>query len=196
MREQSTLKINEIFCSIQGEGKNTGIPMIFIRLSGCNLRCSFCDTVYAFEAGREMSESEIMTEVNKYRPSWVCITGGEPLMQDISLLIDQLKLKGLNIQIETNGTIFQQVRCDWLVVSPKREREPSGSMLERADEIKVVVNSDEALEEAKKYEIYRACLSVQPENNREEMKKLCMDFVKANPNWRLSMQLHKLIDVD
>lgn len=190
------MKINEIFYSIQGEGNNTGISMVFIRLSGCNLRCSFCDTAYAFEDGREMSESEIMAEVSKYEASWVCITGGEPFMQDIGRLVGRLKLKGMTIQIETNGTIFQPVDCDWLTVSPKREKEPNNSMLERADEIKVVVDSDSALKEAKRYETYKACLSVQPESNRDDVKKLCIDFVKANPKWRLSMQLHKLIDID
>lgn len=190
------MKISEIFYSIQGEGRSTGIAMVFVRLAGCNLRCEFCDTRYALGSGYELSELEVVAEVKKYGSKWVCITGGEPFMQDLRVLTNHLKLEGLDIQIETNGTIYQPVICDWLVVSPKDEKEPDGLMLKQADEIKIVINSKEALEKAKVFERWGEYHSVQPVNNREDMKELCVDFVKANPNWRLSMQLHKLINID
>lgn len=190
------LKVNEIFYSIQGEGKNAGVAMVFIRLSGCNLRCSFCDTAYAFDAGREMPESEIVAEVKRHQPDWVCITGGEPFLQDLRHLIHHLKLEGFNVQIETNGTTHQPVDCDWLVVSPKTEKEPDGTMLKRSNEIKVVVDSPEILKRAKAYEQWGSYHSVQPQSNREDMTRLCVEFVKQNPNWHLSMQLHKFIGIE
>jgi 7-carboxy-7-deazaguanine synthase len=100
------MKINEIFFSIQGEGKWTGNPNIFIRFSECNLRCSYCDTKYAYESGREMSIEEIFKSVKKYPCKKICITGGEPLIQkNIYELINFLIKNGYEISIETNGSI-------------------------------------------------------------------------------------------
>ena len=98
------MKINEIFYSIQGEGKWTGLPNIFIRTSGCNLRCSFCDTTYAYDDGKEMSIDEISSQISKYPCKYICITGGEPLLQkEILNLIDFLIKRNYKICIETNG---------------------------------------------------------------------------------------------
>lgn len=108
------MKVNEIFYSIQGEGVHQGVPMVFVRMQGCNLlpHCSYCDTTYAQDIGRgkELSISDVVDEVNKQcnfrTPSWVCITGGEPLWQETSLLylVKQLKERGYSITIETNGS--------------------------------------------------------------------------------------------
>jgi 7-carboxy-7-deazaguanine synthase len=193
------LKISEIFYSIQGEGKHTGIPTLFIRLSGCNLQCNYCDTRYALENGHTMSEQEIVEEVKKYwsnnKPLWVCITGGEPLLQDIRFLIDILKTEGFKIQVESNGTVFLPIDCDWLVISPKTLKKPLSSMLERAEEVKVVIDSEESLEFARQFDNYEACLSVQAVDNNADLIKHCIEFVKANPKWRLSIQTHKLLDI-
>ena len=100
------MKINEIFYSIQGEGKWMGLPNIFIRTTGCNLRCSFCDTTYAYEDGGEMSMESIANEIQKYPCNYVCITGGEPLIQEETVqLIDTLLQEGYVICLETNGSI-------------------------------------------------------------------------------------------
>ncbi len=100
------MKINEIFYSIQGEGKWTGLPNIFIRTSGCNLRCSFCDTTYAYDDGKEMSIDEISSQISKYPCKYICITGGEPLLQkEILDLIDFLIKRKYKICIETNGSM-------------------------------------------------------------------------------------------
>ena len=98
--------INEIFLSIQGEGVETGLPTIFIRTTGCNLRCAWCDTKYGYEEGEEMSIEEIEEEIEKYPFNRVCLTGGEPLCQRGSLkLINELLLKGYYVNLETNGSL-------------------------------------------------------------------------------------------
>jgi len=101
------MKVAEIFKSLQGEGKNQGKPCLFIRLAGCNLHCRWCDTGYARTGGREMSLDEILEQVWRVNPPYVCITGGEPLLQAAELepLLASLKKKGTAIDIETNGTI-------------------------------------------------------------------------------------------
>ena len=101
------MKVAEIFKSLQGEGTNQGRPCLFIRLAGCNLHCRWCDTGYARTGGREMSLDEILEQVWRVNPPYVCITGGEPLLQAAELepLLASLKKKGTAIDIETNGTI-------------------------------------------------------------------------------------------
>lgn len=100
------MKVNEIFYSIQGEGIQSGCPTIFVRLTGCNLRCKWCDTQYAYDEGREMTSNEIIAEINKYPSKLICITGGEPLTQTgTEALIGELLEAGYNINLETNGSI-------------------------------------------------------------------------------------------
>jgi len=100
------MKINEIFYSLQGEGKWTGLPNIFVRTTGCNLRCSFCDTKYAYKDGKEMSINEIVKQINKYKCKYICITGGEPLLQNETVdIIDALLKRNYKICLETNGSI-------------------------------------------------------------------------------------------
>jgi 7-carboxy-7-deazaguanine synthase len=143
-----TLKIAEIFASIQGEGLRQGEPTVFIRLAGCNLRCSFCDTKRAWTGGRVKSIERIAAEAARLRKSrpaeWIVLTGGEPLLQDVGPLVRLLKDAGHSsvdfshgrvrrnltaaknavprppkIQIETNGIIYRRLPCDWYTISPK-----------------------------------------------------------------------------
>jgi len=100
------IKINEIFYSLQGEGIDAGLPTIFIRLTGCNLRCNYCDTRYAFYEGKYMAIDEILESIKKWNSRRVCITGGEPLLQkNVYGLIEKLLEKGYEISVETNGSI-------------------------------------------------------------------------------------------
>ena len=99
------MKINEIFYSIQGEGRWTGLPNIFIRTTWCNLRCSYCDTKYAYFEGKELSIKDIIEKISKYPYKHLCITGGEPLLQkEITNLIDEILKLNYNICVETNGS--------------------------------------------------------------------------------------------
>ena len=110
--------LSEIFFSINGEGLQIGIPMVFIRLSGCNLRCKWCDTKYSWIQKDQKNLEDIIHEVEKYNTKWVCITGGEPLLQEIRHIINKLKYR---ISLETNGTIYDDVikKVDFVSVDIK-----------------------------------------------------------------------------
>ena len=116
------MKIAEIFYSIQGEGSLIGVPSVFVRTSGCNLRCSWCDTPYTSwqPEGDERSVDEILEQVAGYPARHVVVTGGEPMIvPDIVALTGQLRARGLHITIETAGTVFAPVACDLMSISPK-----------------------------------------------------------------------------
>ncbi len=153
MPQQNTLRISEIFFSSQGEGLRVGEPTIFVRLSGCDLKCDFCDTKYAWDRGKEESLEEILKKIEKFKnlTSWVCITGGEPTLQDISNLVLNLKKYGYFIQIETNGRRFLPLPFDWITLSPK----PPDYFFDEgwrklAKEVKVVVDKNLTIDVIKK----------------------------------------------
>lgn len=178
-------KINEIFYSLQGEGYHTGTPAVFVRFSGCNLQCSFCDTQH--EAGRMMTDDEILAEVNKYPASTVILTGGEPALWIDDAFIDQLHRHGKYVCIETNGTKPLPVAIDWVTCSPK----PGATLnVERMDEVKVVYEGQElsAYEELPAKHFFLQPCSCQ---NTAEV----VACVMQHPRWRLSLQTHKLIHI-
>ena len=157
------MKINEIFYSIQGEGEWTGRPNIFIRTSGCNLRCSFCDTTYAYDDGKEMSIDEISSQISKYPCKYICITGGEPLLQkEILDLIDFLIKRNYKICIETNGSISIQkisnkkslmisldIKCPSSKMHENNQFE-NISLLRKNDQLKFVIKDKDDFNYAKK----------------------------------------------
>lgn len=178
-------KINEIFYSLQGEGFHTGTPAVFIRFSGCNLKCSFCDTQH--EEGVLMSDEEILAEVNKYPTVMVILTGGEPSLWIDREFVDRLHQTGKYVCIETNGTHVVPDNMDWVTCSPKQ-----GAKLHitHMDEVKVVyegqdINVYELL--PAKHFFLQPCSGV---NIKETV-----DCVMQHPKWRLSLQTHKLIDI-
>ena len=123
------MRIAEIFYSIQGEGILAGVPSVFIRTSGCNLRCVWCDTPYTSwrPEGVEWSTRDIVAELKPYPTSYVVITGGEPLLaKEIEELTDRLKKRNYHITIETAATIFRQVKCDLISLSPKLSNSTPG----------------------------------------------------------------------
>ena len=137
-------KINEIFYSLQGEGFHTGTPAVFVRFSGCNLKCSFCDTQH--EDGRMMSDDEIIAEVCKYPCRMVILTGGEPGLWIDGKLTAALHAAGKYVAIETNGTCILPEDIDWVTCSPKE-----GAILKvsRIDEVKVVYVGQDVYENLK-----------------------------------------------
>tara|TARA_B100000579_G_C22671758_1_gene775959 strand:+ start:193 stop:822 length:630 start_codon:yes stop_codon:yes gene_type:complete len=188
-----TLEINEIFYSIEGEGQRVGQPTTFIRLSKCNLRCSFCDT--EFDSFTEMSIDNIIEEIEQYTATWVCLTGGEPLGQNIVPLAKSLCNLNYNLHIETNGTLDPMPELldlvDHWTVSPKRKKIASG--LSRITELKYIVgmnfNEDHVDENRAQY-VY-----LQPESSDPKYTEKTLEVLKRHPEWRLSYRIHKILNL-
>ncbi len=193
-------KVNEIFCSLQGEGFNTGTASVFIRLSGCNLRCAFCDTRH--EQGTMMSLPEIVEQVMRYpKAPLIVLTGGEP-----SLWIDEDFVRGLKqmtgkrIAIETNGTRPLPHGIDWVTLSPKTGLGDSGDLpvvLTRCDELKVVYLGQDLTQYDNITATHRY---LQPcwVSDEEQCRRNMQATVKAvldNPQWRLSLQTHRILGI-
>jgi len=204
MPQQHILKIAEIFPSIQGEGLRQGEPTLFIRLAGCNLECSFCDTKYAWKEGRKYSTAQVLEKANKLRrlfpAQWVCLTGGEPILQDLAGLVKGLKKEGFKIQVETNGTLYRPLPVDWYSISPKPEKycyRPE--YREKAKEVKVILTKNldfELIKRLRKEFPEKTPILLQPQSNRKWSinlgMKLLRQALKAGlKNIRLSGQLHK-----
>lgn len=178
-------KINEIFYSLQGEGFHTGTPAVFIRFSGCNLKCPFCDTQH--ESGVMMSDEDILKEVQQYPATMVVLTGGEPSLWIDQAFIDRLHAAGKYISIETNGTRELPEGIDWITCSPKEGGEVK---LTRMDELKVVYQG----QPIESYEAYPARhFFLQPCSCKNISETV--DCVKQHPKWRLSLQTHKFIGI-
>lgn len=187
------MRVNEIFYSLQGEGHFSGTPAVFLRLSGCNLRCPFCDTNH--EAIVDMTEEEIVGEVSAFPARHIVITGGEPAMQLTASLTAALHAAGFFIQIETNGTIKLAVGVDidWITCSPKERR----VQLDRVDELKVLFMNQDVSDYLKiPAQEYR----LQPLDSGDAINndKILADtiaYILANQKWKLSLQTHKLVNI-
>ena len=186
-------RVNEVFLSLQGEGFWTGTPMVFLRLSGCNLACPFCDT--DFKSFREMTVPEIVTEVSGVAGECrrVCITGGEPLLQLESSLIEALHHAGFTLHLETNGTLEAPEGIDWITVSPKAHLR-----LQKAHELKLVFQEpdEKSIERFRNYGcpnlFLQPCDAGNPEKNAANLQQ-CLSYIHTHPWWRLSLQTHKLL---
>ncbi len=202
------MKVNEIFYSLQGEGFRTGCASVFVRLSGCNLRCPFCDT--AHERFTEMTEEEIVAEVCRFAGEYVVITGGEPTLTLTKTLLEALKHAGKKIQIETNGTINlpddMLDLMDHITCSPK----DAPIKLRRIDEIKLLYHSETfppSVTEEKRIRhnadlgaAFGAMLTIQPCDTRDTERNRritasAVAYILSNPIWRLSLQTHKILNV-
>ncbi len=195
--QSNIIKINEVFYSVQGEGKYVGTAAVFVRLSGCTMGCAWCDTKYAQKVNFELSPSEILELIQQYPAKTVIITGGEPTEQNIAPLLKILNENGFEIHLETNGAHDIDTSLIYCVtVSPKKH--PLESMLKKADVIKLVVDgnlSDKEILEYKKYANAKTTLYLQPEGNKQENTRLCLKIIQENPSIKLSLQLHKLINI-
>jgi len=205
MHRPPTLKTTEIFASVQGEGLRQGEPTIFVRLSGCNRRCGFCDTKKAWRGGRETPVEKIMEEVLRLRrgfpATWVCLTGGEPLAQDVRPLVRRLHEEGLKVQVETNGTFPPGPGVDWITVSPKPpDYDFHPGFPERAREVKLVVCRTltlDAVRTVRRSFPREVPLVLQPQSNapwsRKKALKILEDACRAGlSDIRVSVQLHKV----
>lgn len=189
MAESKTYRIHEIFYSLQGEGFFTGCPSVFIRFSGCNLHCSFCDTDFA--SYTEMTAQEIRTAVQALTLDarvHIVLTGGEPTLQLDESLLDTLHETGKMICLETNGTKIPPLGIDWLTCSPKQDATIS---IPYCDELKVVFTQQDV--ELWRMELPATHLYLQPCScaNTEEV----VSYIKQHPWWHLSLQTHKYIHI-
>ena len=203
------IKINEIYLSIQGESTHTGLPCIFIRLTGCNLRCSWCDTAYAFHEGKNMSIDEILQKIENFGIHLVEITGGEPLMQDnVYTLMRRLIENGYKVMLETGGSIsLERVPKDVIKIMDLKcpgsgEQEKNNldnlKLLAPHDEVKFVILDKKDYEWSrdiiKRYKINEtAHILVSPVFDKLELKEMVKWILEDRLPVRLQTQLHKII---
>ena len=196
-------RVNNIFYSLQGEGRNTGRAAVFIRFAGCNLRCSFCDT--EFESYREMTEEDILAVIRDYPSHFVVLTGGEPTLQVDEAFVDLLHQHEYEVAMESNGTRPAPANLDWLTVSPKTFSGEWGEVRGKRlpDELKVVFdeNTDPETFLSPLTSHLSPLLYLQPCDTGDPVRnkaiiQACVEYIKAHPQWRLSLQTHKLIDIE
>lgn len=192
-------KINEIFYSIQGEGFHTGNPAVFIRFSGCNLNCSFCDTNH--QEGKTMSLYEVINEVKRYpNAKMVVLTGGEPSLFVNQALIDALKRNGKYVAIETNGTHALPEGIDWITLSPKSSLAGGDSapvVLTECNELKVVYLGQDLKQYAKikaEHRFLQPCYC-DDDDIRQYTMRSCLNAVLNSSDWRLSLQTQRVLNI-
>ena len=194
------LPLMEAFYTLQGEGFHKGSAAYFIRIGGCDVGCHWCDVKESWDAEKHPPTPihTIVTEAKKYSDT-IVITGGEPLMWDMQPLTTALKQVGLNIHIETSGAYDITGHWDWFCLSPKKNKLPSNEAAARADELKVIIyNKDDfrfAEEQAQR--VGKDCvLYLQPEwSKRDAMMPIMVDYVLANPEWKVSLQTYKYLNI-
>ena len=206
------MRVNETFLSLQGEGYFTGTPAFFLRLSGCNLQCPFCDTQH--QTFTEMTEEEIVGEACRHKPRHIVITGGEPALQLTQSLVNKLHEAGFFIQVETNGTLPLPEGIDWVTCSPKtpppvpsQGEVNAPSFWERAGvrphELKVLFKGDGTDPKAFVSPLLgrgRGRLFLQPlDTGNEERNRIILRdaiaYVMQHPQWSLSLQTHKMLGI-
>lgn len=191
----------ESFYSIQGEGAHSGKAAFFIRLAGCDVGCSWCDVKGSWdEKAHPLVEiKSIINSAKKSESRIVVITGGEPLMYDLEGLTQKLKLNGFQTHLETSGVYGLTGSWDWICLSPKKFKMALPETFERADELKVIVynKSDFLWAEKMAGNVKSGCkLFLQPEwSKSKEMLPQIISYVKNNPRWEISLQIHKFMDI-
>jgi len=196
-----TLPIMEAFYTLQGEGFHQGRAAYFIRLGGCDVGCVWCDVKDSWDASKHPQQSvdSIVAEAKKYPGRLAVITGGEPLMHQLDELTKALKDAGFETNIETSGSSPLSGDWDWICLSPKKFKAPLSDIIPLAHELKVVIFNKHDFEWAETYaaQVNPNCkLYLQPEwDKAEKVLPLIIDYIKAHPQWELSLQTHKYINV-
>jgi 7-carboxy-7-deazaguanine synthase len=196
-----SLPVMEHFYTLQGEGFYQGRAAYFIRLGGCDVGCVWCDVKDSWDASMHpMLSIDTLTEmVTATKTPLVVITGGEPLMHDLTALTTSLQAKGIETNIETSGAHPLSGSWNWICLSPKKFKAPLPEVLPFANELKVVIFNKSDFDWAEKYAslVAQNCkLYLQPEWDKAgEVTPLIIEYIKANPKWELSLQIHKYINV-
>lgn len=200
------MMVSEIFESIEGEGPRQGLPALFVRLAGCSLRCSWCDTAYAQnrEDGAEMTTDELLDAIGASACEWVVLTGGEPLEQATPEVVDAILDMGRRVEIETNGACDigpylkegVEVIMDWKLPSSRMERHmlyDNLLLLRPCDTLNLVIADDEDIAHAKRLPNVEARVQVTPCAGSMNLHKLSEVVMDMGGRWRMAYQLHKLI---
>lgn len=203
-----TLRVNEIFYSIQGESSRVGIPTVFIRLTGCPMRCTYCDTSYAFHNGQQKNIDEIIREIKQFDTNYITITGGEPLAQKNCMdLMNQLCELGYHVSLETGGgldikEVNSKVKIILDVKTPKSNEDknnfwPNLTNIKMNDEIKFVIQDYDdfswSVDIIRKYQLNQSQILFAPVYKVLDNEKLAEWILKSQLNVRLQLQLHKII---
>lgn len=191
----------EHFYTLQGEGMYSGQAAYFIRLGGCDVGCVWCDVKDSWDASKHpvMTVEEITTVASANPGRIAVITGGEPAMHNLTAICQSLHDAGFRVHIETSGAHPLSGKLDWITLSPKKFKAPLEENMELAHELKIVVynKSDFAWAEEHATKVGKQCkLYLQPEWSRiETMTPLIIDYIKQHPQWQLSLQTHKYINI-
>ena len=191
----------EAFYTLQGEGFHAGKAAYFIRLGGCDVGCSWCDVKESWEADNhpKISIETIVERALEHEGRIAVITGGEPLLHNLDELTFQLQNAGFKTHIETSGSSPLSGAWDWICLSPKKFKSPLPEVLQKAAELKVVVYNKHDFIWAEQHAAQTSSfckLYLQPEWSKgSEVTPLIVDYIKANPQWQLSVQIHKYINV-
>jgi len=191
----------EQFYTIQGEGNFSGRPAYFIRLAGCDIGCVWCDVKESWDAGEHQitAISDLIKNVIETNTEFCVITGGEPAMYPLNPLIDALKSHGIETAIETSGCYALDGNIDWYCFSPKKFKAPTNEAYQRANELKVIIAhpSDFEWAEGHASKVSGDCqLYLQPEwSKQERFLPLIIDYIKSHPQWRVSLQTHKFMNI-
>lgn len=191
-------KVNEIFYSLQGEGRWMGRPAVFVRMSGCNLKCPFCDT--DFRGYSEMSADDILSrcleEGGECR--FIVLTGGEPSLQVDEQLIATLHQAGYYLSMETNGTLAVPEGIDWVTCSPKVDFTEGGEpIVKQVDELKLIFDGEHQISDhgiASTFRYLQPC-DVGNDSRNYLILNECIKYIKAHPEWQLSVQMHKIVGI-
>lgn len=190
----------EDFFTIQGEGVHSGRAAYFIRLAGCDVKCWWCDVKDSWDEEKhpKVETGQIVQRAKNSGAKFAVITGGEPLLHDLNPLTMHLKQEGMQVHIETSGSSPLTGYLDWITLSPKRFKKPLDEIFPYVDELKVIVLKNKDIEWAE--ENSAKCpastkLLLQPEWETPESIQLIVDYVKKNPEWGISLQTHKFMNV-
>lgn len=199
--EGSSLPVMEAFYTLQGEGAHQGRAAYFIRLGGCDVGCVWCDVKDSWDASKHpvISVEEIVDKASSYPGRLAVITGGEPLLHKLDILTEALHAAGFETNMETSGSSPLSGHWDWICLSPKKFKAPLPEVVEKANELKVVIFNKHDFKWAEEYaaQVPASCqLYLQPEwDKASEMTPLILDIIKENPKWRLSLQVHKYLNI-
>jgi len=194
------LPLMEEFYTIQGEGFHTGKAAYFIRIGGCDVGCHWCDVKESWNANLHPATEtlKIVENVKKYANT-VVITGGEPLMWNMAFITNELKNQNIKVHIETSGAYPLSGNWDWICLSPKKTKLPLSNIYQKADELKIIIynKNDFKFAEEQASKVKENCeLYLQPEwSNRDKMTPLIVDYVMQNPQWKISLQTHKYLNI-